>query len=98
MMVEMADEPLAKGWHPDPSGTDRFRFWDGREWIGFCVKRPNGTSGHYSLRGWQAIWYGRVLKFPPVFYPLAWFNCSVPGTRGRLSRLAHPPQGRWPGP
>ena len=100
MMMEMADEPAAKGWHPDPSGPGRFRYWDGSECIGTYQTEPNGFSnGHYSLRGWQKFWYGRVLKSPVVFYPLAWFGCSVPGARGRLGRLTrlmHPPQGRWP--
>jgi hypothetical protein len=44
-------------------------------------------SGHYQLRGWQSFWYGRVARNPVVFYPLAWLDCSVPLTRGRLGHL-----------
>jgi hypothetical protein len=96
-MLVMTEEPLAKGWHPDLPETGLYRYWDGHEWNGTRQKGPQGHAmGHFSLRGWRRIWYVRVLRFPAVFYPLVWFNCSVPGTRGHLGRLIEPAQARWP--
>jgi hypothetical protein len=94
-MSEMTEEPLAKGWHPDPAETGLDRFWDGHGWNGTCGKGAQGhTMDHFSLRGGRRIWYVRVLRFPVVFYPLAWLNCSVSGTRGHLGRLVEPAQAR----
>jgi hypothetical protein len=42
------------------------------------------------VHGWRRIWYQRVAANTIVFHVFAWFNCSVPGTRGRLSRLMSP--------
>jgi hypothetical protein len=94
--MEMTEEPLAKGWHPDPAEADLFRYWDGHEWNGIARTGLRTSSGHFSLRGWKKIWYGRILRLPVVFYPLVWFHCSVPGTRGHLTRLISPPQARRP--
>jgi hypothetical protein len=91
----MAPRVREKGWYPDPSDADRFQYWDGKEWNGVRQRGTNGVwIGHWSLRGWQKIWFGRLLRVPVVFYPLAWFNCSVPGTRGRLDRIMYPAQRR----
>jgi ATP-dependent Clp protease ATP-binding subunit ClpC len=49
-----------------------------------------GTIVGIRLSGWRHIWYRRVVRLPFVFYPLAWFNCSVPFTRGHLYRLMQP--------
>jgi hypothetical protein len=93
--VQMEPVPLSKGWHSDPSAAGRFRYWDGREWSGSRQKGPHGGwTGHWSLRGWRRIWYGRVLRMPFIFYPLPWFNCSIPVTRGRLNRVMYSPQAR----
>ena len=46
--------------------------------------------GVMRLTGWRVVWYGRIVRLPFIFYPLAWLNCSVPGTRRRLDRLLHP--------
>lgn len=42
------------------------------------------------VHGWRRIWYQRVAANTVVFHVFAWFNCSVPGTRGRLNRLMSP--------
>ena len=51
---------------------------------------PRAGVGLVRLSGWRRLWYGRIVRLPPVFYPLAWFNCSVPLTRRRLDRLMNP--------
>jgi hypothetical protein len=45
---------------------------------------------HVPVHGWRRMWYQRVAVNTVVFHVLAWFNCSVPGTKGRLDRLMSP--------
>lgn len=57
--------------------------------------RVSRGSGHgrprpYALNGWRRLWYGRIVRLPFIFYPVAWFDCSVPGTRGHLTWLIQP--------
>jgi hypothetical protein len=42
------------------------------------------------LLGWRRVWYRRVMVNTIVFHTFAWFNCSVPVTKGRLNRLMRP--------
>jgi hypothetical protein len=51
--------------------------------------------GRYSPTGWRRLWYQRVVRLPVVFYPLAWFNCNVPITRGGLDGLMRPAEARF---
>jgi len=52
---------------------------------------PEAREMHYvTLSGWRRVWFGRLVTLPVIFYPLVWFDCSVPFTRGRLSRLIRP--------
>lgn len=94
-----ADRP-SKGWHPGPAGEGRWRYWDGRRWSGFAQRRATGgaSHGHYRLRGWRQLWYGRIVRLPFVFYPLAWLDCSVPFTRGHLGGLLRPAEARFAPP
>ena len=92
-MVE--GEPIARGWHQLPGEGDHWRYWDGRTWTaqahtsnGVMGVRVIGVSG--ARRGWRGTWFLKVARLPVVFYPLAWFNCSVPLTRGRLDRFLRP--------
>lgn len=86
-------------WHPDPSISNRLRYWNGRRWSGWVENLGSGRGvGRYSLQGWRRLWFQRLVRFPAIFYPLAWFNCSVPITRGRLDRLMRPAEGRYPHP
>jgi hypothetical protein len=88
------DKPT-KGWHKDPTEPGRSNYWDGRRWNGFRQVRGDGhAGGAFRLYGWRRVWNGKILRNPAVFYPLAWFNCSVPGTKGRLDRSMRPPQAR----
>jgi hypothetical protein len=41
------------------------------------------------LHGWRRVWYRRVMVNSIVFHTFAWFNRSVPVTKGRLNRLMH---------
>lgn len=44
---------------------------------------------HIRLRGWRrAAW--RALRIPAVAHAVGWFQCSVPGLRGRLGKLTEP--------
>jgi len=89
-------EKPTKGWHTDPAEPGRWNYWDGNRWNGVRREHDGHVNGHFSLTGWHKLWYGRIVKVPIVFYPFAWLNCSVPGTKGRLSRLMRPPQAGWP--
>jgi hypothetical protein len=89
----MEDQPLI-GWNRDPAGTDRFRYWNGSEWTAQASARitANGSasvavSGHMERRGFLDSW---LFRNTVVFHTLAWFDCSVPLTRGRLRRLTRP--------
>jgi hypothetical protein len=42
------------------------------------------------LHGWRRVWYRRMMVNTVVFHTFAWFNCSVPVTKGRLNRLMDP--------
>lgn len=75
-------------------GPPEVPFGTGRAPTGPFRAEPQAMSrvrvGRIGLHGWRGFWYRRVVRFPVVFYPLAWFNNSVPGTRGHLDRLLHP--------
>ncbi len=87
--------PPKKGWHRDPYSAAEYWYWDGAAWGGHHVQRPTGVAvGHYTFRGWRKTWYLRIGRWPVVFYPLVWMNCSVPGIRGHLSWLTDLPQRR----
>ena len=92
----MTERPIGRGWHADPLGPGRYRYWDGKRWSGFAHQADDRSAGggSYALYGWQKIWYGRVMRNAVAFHVVAWFNCSVPWTRGHLDRLMWPPQGR----
>jgi ATP-dependent Clp protease ATP-binding subunit ClpA len=49
-----------------------------------------GRPRPYPLNGWRRLWYGRIVRLPFIFYPVAWFDNSVPGTRGHLRWLLQP--------
>jgi hypothetical protein len=89
----MAPRIPAQGWHDDPDHLGSLRYWDGKRWNGTATVGPGGIrAASYSLTGWRRLWYRGVVGHPVVFHVLAWFNCSVPGTKGRLDRLMQPAQ------
>jgi hypothetical protein len=51
-----------------------------------------GRSYEIRLTGWRRIAL-RIVRVPTVSNVLSWFECSVPGTRGRLRKLWEP--WRW---
>jgi hypothetical protein len=68
------------------------------------ANNPGVISGHIQLSPGQRRLF-RVTRTPGVFQILAWLDCSVPGTRGHLTRLLWPrvdtraqPWRRPPGP
>jgi Protein of unknown function (DUF2510) len=83
---------LPRGWHEDPRDASTLRYWDGAAWTGQGRNRGlgRGASFGFRLHGWRRLWFQRVLRLPPLFYPLAWLNCSVPGVRGHLDRVMRP--------
>jgi hypothetical protein len=89
-MFLVEQEPAA-GWHRDPDDAATFRYWNGREWT---VRAQTSTD----VRGFRhrtAQWKRRRvldswLFQNPVAHVLAWFDCSVPFTRGRLRKFATP--------
>jgi hypothetical protein len=83
------DRGPAVGWNPIPERPNRFRYWDGREWTGVATRSERGFVAKDSLTGRRRIWH-RDSRNTVIFHTAAWFNCSVPGVRGRLDRLVHP--------
>jgi hypothetical protein len=56
---------------------------------------PDATPPHpVILRGWRGRWYETVMWNPVIFHVFAWFNNSVPGTRGHLNRFMLPAEMR----
>ena len=51
-----------------------------------------GRQHMIRLRGWRRV-ACRLVRPAPVMNILAWFDCSVPGTRGRVGKLMEP--WRW---
>jgi hypothetical protein len=90
----MDDKP-AVGWHRDPDGPDQFHYWNGREWSGHATVSEMGTGMRSIMLGgslghYRSSWYRKGLQNSLVFHILAWFDCSVPLTRGRLRRFMQP--------
>ena len=93
MMVLVGQEP-AVGWHQDPDDGTKFRYWNGSEWT---ARAHTHTDAH----GVAFVWTGvqrkrrrvldsRLFQNPVTFHVVAWFDCSVPLTRGRLRRFTTP--------
>ena len=94
----MEDEP-AMGWSEDPNDPNRYRYWNGREWSWHASTYEDGHGGTHiqsggTLGGWNGTWYRKVLRNTVVFHTMAWFDCSVPGTRGHLRRFMEPKEQR----
>ena len=92
--MSMSDQ--AKGWHPDSAEPGRWNYWDGRRWNGVRREHAGHASSQFSLLGWRRLWYGKIMRAPIVFYPLAWLNRSMPGVKGRFDRWMRPPQTHRP--
>ena len=93
MMVLVGQEP-AVGWHPDPDDAAKFRYWNGSEWTA-------RAQTHTDVRGMafvsaqvqrkrRRVLDSRLFQNPVTFHVVAWFDCSVPLTRGRLRRFTTP--------
>lgn len=94
----MDDHPVI-GWNQDPSGPDLYRYWNGNEWSGHARASDDGGNGTFieyggSCGGWNQRWYRPILRSTVVFHAMAWFDCSVPVTRGHLGRFMHPAEQR----
>lgn len=82
--------PSTCGWQvvSDPAG--QWRYWDGRTWTAWAHVSGSGAPLRFSVKGWRPTWFNGIARIPVVFFPLAWFECSVPFTRGHLGRLLRP--------
>lgn len=88
-------ESPTRGWHDNPDTSGCQQYWDGQAWTGEAHLSAFGAvAARYSLKGWRRIWFSTIVRFPGIFYPLAWFNSSVPITRGHLSRFMQPREQR----
>jgi hypothetical protein len=76
--VEPGDDP------PKFSTDNRIRS------SGYTVGNGYGQPRPLLLSGWRRLWYGRIARLPFIFYPVAWFDGSVPVTRGHLTWLIRP--------
>jgi hypothetical protein len=72
-----------------PERPDHFRYWNGREWTAVATRSERGVTAHVSLTGRRRMWHG-LSRNTVIFHLAAWFNCSVPGVRGRLDRFRQP--------
>jgi hypothetical protein len=81
----------AIGWSEDPDEPNHYRYWNGSEWSGHATVSDDGHVSSFipkeSSRSWRNIWYRKVLRNTVVFHTVAWFDCSVPGTRDHLRRF-----------
>ena len=93
----MDGQPVV-GWNRDPEGPDQYRYWNGTEWTGHATASDRGDhrtimfGGSYG--GWHHAWYRKILRNTVVFHAMAWFDCSVPLTRGHLRRFMQPREQR----
>ena len=91
------------GWNREPGQSEhpaldepvQFRYWNGTEWTFQATARRGDqgrgslmTNGH--LTGRAKYFRSGFFRNPVVFHVMAWFDCSVPFTRGRLSRIGDP--------
>lgn len=90
----MEDDDPGAGWHRDPDDPFKFRYWNGSEWTARAETHAdvNGVLyiaalGHLKRRRVSA---SRLVRNPITFHVIAWFDCSVPFTKGRLSRFRTP--------
>jgi len=82
-------------WHGGEwqESSDTFRYWNGSEWVARAgTADVDGVAsvmvhGHRKRRGLLESW---LFRNPVSFHILAWFDCSVPLTRGRLRRFTTP--------
>lgn len=91
--VAMDDQPVV-GWNRDPAGAGKFCYWNGSEWTAQATTEvhSNGITstmagGHLKRRRVLDSW---LLRNSVVFHTMAWFDCSVPLTRGHLRRFMEP--------
>ena len=87
----MQDEP-AIGWSQDPVEPNQYRYWNGSDWTGHATVFEDGVRGF--LGPWSNTWYRKVLRNKVIFHAMAWFDCSVPMTRGHLRRFMQPKEQR----
>jgi hypothetical protein len=92
----MKDEPEV-GWNIVPGEPDRARYWDGTQWTASSQFSQGDRMTHSlfsfdlsTVSLWRRIWFQRIIRNRVVFHLLAWFQCSVPLTRGHLERFMKP--------
>ena len=92
-MVLVGREP-AVGWHQNPGDATTFRYWNGREWTARAQSHidPRGIAFlSAQVQGKRRrVLDSRLVRNPMTFHVVAWFDCSVPLTRGRLRRFTRP--------
>jgi hypothetical protein len=93
----MQEEPTI-GWGEDPIKPNQYRYWNGSDWTGHATVSDgeHGMSVLFggTLGGWSNTWHRKVLRNRVVFHTMAWFDCSVPVTRGHLRRFMQPKEQR----
>jgi hypothetical protein len=91
-MVLVGQEQVV-GWHQDPDDGNKFRYWNGSEWSARAHTRidPHGVFvGAVVQRKRRRVLDSRLFQNPVTFHVVAWFDCSVPLTQGRLRRFTRP--------
>ncbi len=85
------------GWNEDPEQPDRYRYWDGSRWTGHATVSEGGRVASLGI-SWPTTRRSRlrraILRNTVVLHTLAWFDCSVPVTKGRLRRFTWAPEQR----
>ena len=84
----------AIGWHGNPDDPAEFRYWDGSGWTARARTHTgaNGAAhvGAVIRRRRRRALDSRLLHNLITFHAVAWLECSVPLTRGRLRRFTMP--------
>jgi Protein of unknown function (DUF2510) len=83
---------LRVGWHRDPDDEAKFRYWNGSEWTARAQTNIDELRGFTTVgvaiqRRRRRLLDSRLFRNPVTFHVVAWFDCSVPLTRGRLRRF-----------
>jgi hypothetical protein len=82
------------GWHQDHDDGTKFRYWNGSEWTAraniHTDARGTAFVGASLQRKRRRVLDSWLIQNPVTFHVVAWFDCSVPFTRGRLRRFTTP--------